>query len=510
MRSKLFLILVIITCSFFIGKEIPALNNSSTMTNSSKMNQQEIKTNLEIDKLKADIKNSNFAIKYQLGTTACTAMTAIIAVLTMFFSTKNQNKTYIMQMKENKKQQISNYLAQISNGDQAIKIGAIQALGNYEEATPFIINILKREEDYFVVNAVGIALLKNANICIKLLVGESNLIKTERIKVAGELVALGESKNDICNYLYIDEKEYKKWNEDNLLEGAKDQLINKIEMQLKITGLTKEELISNEKKNILIKLYSMQNLLKEILIIMPKAMKIATQSGREYSIERAYLPGIQLNDVDLSNWNFSEVNLTGATFKKCRFDNTNLENAILNYTSFRECYFNKNIFKGEFYNSCDFSKCIMDQVTFNHINAQHISFKGAELKECKFEECECIEPKMEGTKFYKVNFKNTKLFKANFMNAEINYKNIFSEVNFSGSRFDGSKNIGTKFNDCKMFGVRLDNASYKKCSLINVDFKDIEKYDNSRFKSNKYNNVGFLGGITEFKQHVEEQNGNGI
>jgi len=86
-------------------------------------------------------------------------------------------------------------------------------------------------------------------------------------------LALGESENDICNYLYIDEKEFKGWNEDTLLKAAKEQLINRIEMQLKIKGLTKEELMSNEKSNILIKLFSMQNLLKEILTIMPKANK---------------------------------------------------------------------------------------------------------------------------------------------------------------------------------------------------------------------------------------------
>lgn len=487
--------------------------NAATIVNNQKINEesqdislQDTKTNLEIDKLESDIKNSNNSTQYQPVTVICTAATVIISLLTMFFTTVNQIRTFKMQTKQNREQQMTNYLSQLSSNDKTIKIGAIQALGSYEEALPYIVNVLKSEDDYFVISAVTTTVVKNAEKSLKILINESKSIRSEKVKLAGEFLALNESEKEIIKLLLIDDKEYKEWKQERLFNEARLQLIHKMDICLKMQGSTREDIYLKEKDKLLSKLYLLENLLKELINITEATIRNLAQSRKVSSVEGAYLPTIKLSDLSLNDWNFSKADLTNAKLERCIFDHTIFEDSILKNASFRDGSFKNIKFEGNLSDNCDFSKCRIEGVEFNNIKANCISFKGSKLINCKFKKCVCYESKLNGIKLENVEFSNTKLFRADLMNAEINNKNIFNNVEFNGSRFDGAKSINTEYNNCKMIAVKLNKSIYKNCKLKNIEFRNIKVYDASIFKSNKYHQVVFGPESEEFREYIRAQN----
>ncbi|OOM78321.1 pentapeptide repeat protein [Clostridium puniceum] len=503
-KKNIFLLLLftIICFSLFTRSVVLANTENTISTEQGNLNLQEIKTRLEIEKLSTDIKNSNNSIVFQYITLACTAVTVIISLRTM----SNQINTFRMQTEQNKKQQMTSFLSQLASSDEPTKVGAIQALGKYEEALPYLVNLLKFKTSYFVADTVMVTLINNAEKSLKLLIDESKSAKLEKIKLAGELTALDEKEDEIIKLLDIDIEVFKEWKESELFKDSKDRITYNIELQCKNGESSRAEIISIEKKKIITNVELVDNLLKELVKITSGIIKKLSQLEKKFSIEGAYLPKISLYELNLSEWNLYKADLSNANLKKCIFINTKFENAILKNTSFREGIFENNKFCGNIYDNCDFSKCKLENVEFSNIETLGVLFKGAVLRKCRFINCVYKLSRMEGINLTEAKIKDTKFYEANFMNAEIDNRNIFERVDFNGSRFDGSKNIRSKFSECKMFGVNFNNASYKSCRLNSVEFKDIKECNNLICENNKYHLIKFQDGCEYLKQYIEECN----
>lgn len=507
LKKRLFLVLLfmIFSASVCINVSAEIDNEKKIDNNSENIRLQEDKLKLEINKLESDIENSSKASIYQRNTAIGTIVTAVVSVATVIFTIIIQTKNFKMQGDNNSKQQMANYLSQLSSTEKATKIGAINALGYYEEALPYILNLLRYEEDYFVISALTSSLVKNADKSFKLLINEGKLIKNEKLKLAGEFLALEESEEELINLLFIDYKELKEWKNESLLIDAKSQLIQNINMKLKIDNLKKTDIYSSEKKRIMLKINKLHNLQKVIIEITACVIKKLTEIGKVCNVEQAYLPGISLSEADLSDWSFSKVDMTNAKFERCIFRGTKFTNTILKNTSFKDGIFKDNKFDSYLGNNCDFSKCKIDGVEFNHVKSSNILFKGAEIKNCILKKCEYYNSKFEGIHFKNVKIEDTKFFQANFMNANFNDKNIFRRVEFNGSRFDSSQNRNTEFYNCKVAGTRFDNSIYLNCKINHIWLEEITVYYNSKFQGNRYHEIIFDLQSEEFKRYVYEQ-----
>jgi hypothetical protein len=215
---------------------------------------QERKTNLEIEKLQTDINNSKTAITYQMVTTVCAFLAVIISVLGMVSTLHSNRKTHRFQIEQGRKQQFTNYLAQLSSDTNSIKVGAIHALGGYDEALPYIVNILKYNEDYMVNSATETVLINNGNEAVRILVEECKVIQKEKIKIAGELSNLGEDETEICEIMNIDKGELIEWKSNDLFKSAINQLEYRMDISVRSGEISAEEYKVKQKNFYLINL----------------------------------------------------------------------------------------------------------------------------------------------------------------------------------------------------------------------------------------------------------------
>lgn len=460
---KVFVILFIFI-DLSMGRTIVAAED-----NSSKDNLSDAKMELEIEKLKVDIQNSGWLIKFQAGTAACSTVTVIISLSMMIHTIRSQNKKDSMQLKENRKNIISNYITQLSCTDKAVKLSAIQALGNYEETIQYLINSLKYEEDYFVINTLSKTIVDRASDSIKLLINESKLILIEKIKIAAEMEVIGKEVKDIKKVLDIDKEFYKHIKEDKWFIDTKNDIIYSIEVEKTVGTKSEEEIINERYKNILLKSKKLNNFFKILIHITGLTIEEVSKENKQYDISEAYLPKIQLNSVNMSKWNLTKANLQGAVFNNCIFIKSKFNDCILKDTSFRCSTLKEITFNNLKCNKCDFSLCIMENVCFEDLNSYEMSFKGAELKNCLFSDGKYIESKMQGIKLIDVKLKNFKFYRCDFMNSKINTNTSLYNVELSGSLFNGSEIRNVKLTKCDINSIKFEYGSVKDSKFNNID-----------------------------------------
>lgn len=466
-KTLKFLIILFIINNLLIGKTIGAVED-----NLSKGNLSDTKIELEIEKLKVDINNSGWLIKFQTGTAVCSTITVLISLFTMIHTIRSQNKKDSMQLKENRKNIISNYITQLSSADQAVKLSAIQALGNYEETIQYLINSLKYEEDYFIINALSKTIVDHASDSIDLLIDESKLILIEKIKIAAEMDAIGKKVGDIERVLDIDKEFYEKLKEDKWFIDTKNDVTYNIEIE-KTVGKSEEEIINDRYKNILLKSKKINNFFKILIHITGLTMEKVFKENKVYDISEAYLPKIQLRGIDMSKWNLKKTNLQGAVFNNCIFIKSKFDDCILKNTSFRGSTLKGITFNNLKCNKCDFSLCNMENIYFENLNSYEMSFKGATLKKCSFLDGKYIDCKMQGVKFINVKLQNFKLYRCNFMNSKINSNTILDNVELKGSIFNESEIKKVKLNECDINSITFKNGSVKDSEFINMDLTKV-------------------------------------
>jgi len=462
------LIILFIFINLSVGKMIGAVED-----NSSKSSLSDTKIELEIEKLKADIHNSGWLIKFQAGTAVCATVTVIISLSMMIHTIRSQNKKDSMQLKENRKNIISNYITQLSSTDQAVKLSAIQALGNYEESIQYLINSLKYEEDYFVINTLSKTIVDRALDSINLLINESKLILIEKTKIAAEMYVIGKKARDIEKVIDIDEEFYENLKEDKWFIDTKNDITYNIEIEKAVGTKSEEEIINERYKNILLKSKKINNFFKILIHITGLTMEEVSKENKEYDISEAYLPKIQLKGIDMSKWNLTKTNLQGAVFNNCIFIKSKFDDCILKNTSFRDSTLKDITFNNLKCNKCDFSLCNMENICFENLNSYEMSFKGATLKKCSFLDGKYIDSKMQGVKLINIKLKNFKLYKCNFMNSKVNANTTLENVVLKGSLFNGSEIKNVKLIKCDINSITFIGGSVKDSKFINIDLTKV-------------------------------------
>ncbi|MDY5912609.1 MAG: pentapeptide repeat-containing protein [Inconstantimicrobium porci] len=468
MIKKIIKILMVILVTAFIG-----INTCFAAEKSlNKGNLNEIKLQLEIEKLKLDIKETRWPIIIQCVTAICSTGTVIISVLTMVSSIRSQSK-------ERKSKNIADYISQLSSTEQAVKLSAIKYLGNYKQGIPYLINLLKYEENSFVINTCIRTIVEQASYSIHILINESKLVKLEIIKLTAEMDALGKDITEINELIGIDKNSYSRIKEGLHFKNAKDNFLYKLKIETEISGQDIESIKKDKYKELLKNANSLNCYIKKLTDVISLTIEEASKDKKIKDkkiydiITDAYIPQIKLKNVDLSMWNFTGANLKEAEFNNCKFEKNKFENSILENASFRECELKNISFQGISCDGCDFSKTDLIGVNFTNIDSKCMSFDGAKLQSCLFTDSKFEDTKMKGTEFNSVKFQNFKNFKCNLMNSVTN-KSDFDNVMLNGAIFSGSKLVNNSFNKCKFDGGKFDSATFVKSKFNNMDLRPIQ------------------------------------
>jgi len=107
-----------------------------------------------------------------------------------------------------------------------------------------------------------------------------------------------------------------------------------------------------------------------------KEQLYSTKSYKDKDLTKVYL-----DENDLSGWNFSGQNLTEASFYYATLTDANFTNAIIN-----NAYFNKStLTKEQLYSTKSYQNKNLQGVSFSHINIENWDFTGVDLREANMD-----------------------------------------------------------------------------------------------------------------------------
>jgi len=168
------------------------------------------------------------------------------------------------------------------------------------------------------------------------------------------------------------------------------------------------------------------------------------------------LETMDLSNVDLSECEFFNAQLNGANFRKTILNDADFTRATTEDTDFTGA-------QGKV--KMEYHHCI--RARFRDVDFNHSNFRGARLEECTFLNAQLNDSVFAEAKLFSVSFKDCLKMKR-LKGLKLVNKGTFSNVNISGSEFEGAHIINSKFNDCKMRTLKLG----EKSRIFEVTFTD--------------------------------------
>ena len=173
-------------------------------------------------------------------------------------------------------------------------------------------------------------------------------------------------------------------------------------------------------------------------------------------------PGTILNGTDLSDVDFSELDLSGATFDACTIVDANVSGTCFEGARFSKC----SMIRSRFAN-VDFRDAIFEDCSFaddqGHIGAQ---FAFSRVEEARFYRCDLSFAKFERSELYGVEIETCNLRGA-----------VFKKVDFA--RAFGSKVVkwAGAIKGCNLELADLAELRMPDCDLNNSRFREAVLFD---------------------------------
>lgn len=170
-----------------------------------------------------------------------------------------------------------------------------------------------------------------------------------------------------------------------------------------------------------------------------------------------------INSRSVSDCNFIEKNIEGASINQSLFENIDMHKANLQATRLRDCIFNN--------------------IRFNNIIATSTVFRL-----CQFKNLSAIEAKFHNATFENCVAQGANFSKANFSNASL------IETNFSRASFEGANLSNTDLDGCNLRGV-----DFRFAILVNTSFRDADlrgaDFSGAKIESADFTDADLRGAI---------------
>ena len=213
-------------------------------------------------------------------------------------------------------------------------------------------------------------------------------------------------------------------------------------------------------------------ILKEFNLITRRQIK--THLGEDMLISDPVidLSQMELNSIDVRDFNGSDIILTHAQMKNSNFSKVGFYDADLQRTEFTGSTFRNVNFSGAYLMFCKFINAKLTEVDFTpkEENSDFDSF----LSSVRF----------DNAKLQEVNFKSCYLQGIFFPKAEMNQVD-FIRTDLHDCDLSGAKLRGVSFRGAKIRNVNFENALFQDLDLQDVTYDKETKWP-KRFKPDKY------------------------
>ncbi len=391
------------------------------------------KLGLEIAKLEEGVSSWNRDLLIQAGTLLAAFIAVLISGWSAAKTLRLQFDAAAAQNDSQKRDRVSVLLKELGSESAMVRSAAIQALSEYEEAIPFLVNTLRSEQDPDVLISTVVSLNSHPEQALRLLLELSRHIYTHKLSLASSLARLGLKRQSVAQEFYLRNKDIMNWQE----SGAGRRVRDATAVATEGSTTAGEELIAVKIREVREQMNTAFRAHANCLRAIESLLGSQAFRGKSLALTDAYLSGLNLDGVDTSGWDFSRSTLDRAILQGC---------------------------------NCTKSK-------FDQIRAKEVSFRGSSMSEASFENAELVKVDLRGIKGMKMSFRSATLRDANVDRATIDdvifagAKLVTSDIRNSDLRranFSGSTLFSTTIDTCRMSG-----GSFEKASFIKVDLRSL-------------------------------------
>jgi len=406
------------------------------------------KLSLEIAKLKEDVPGWNKNLLIQAGTLLAAFLTVIISGWAAAKTVRLQLNAATTQSGNQRRDHVSGLLKELGSESVLVRSAAIQALSEYEEAIPFLVNTLRSEQDSDVLSSTVASLSSHPAKALSLLLELSKQIYAQKLSLASSLTALGLRRQNVAQEFFLRNKEVMNWQD----SGAGRRAWDAIALAIKDTSSSYDELNATKIVETREKMGATFRAHGNCLRAIESLLGSQVFKDKPLILTDAYLSGIQLTGIDMSEWDFSRSNLDRAIFRNCNLMRSRFDQIEAANSSFRGCSMN----------GASFDNAHLVKVDLRDITGAEISFRSASLQNARVDRAKLDDVIFSGAELVRSDIRNSDLRRANFSNAKL---------------------YGTTLDTCRMSDSCFDSAS-----LIRVDLRSL-RCRRATFRGTSFNRV---------------------
>lgn len=454
----------------------------------------------EIDKLSQENVKKDYNILLQTGTLMAALLAAIISIWTGMRSQRFQIKSLQSQIKQHQKDRVSQLLKELGSEHFSVKIASIQALSEYESTHRYLINLLKIETDARLISAIKKELKSKIDNSLPILVEETHEVFKTQLRIATSLIAYDNNRKEIAKSLGIDNGLLHEY----IYSREGKRLLHHLKTELSFVEINERVQICKSETIKLFKEWNKSHLnLTQITDAMEELLVEYSIQKRKLIIENAFLFGISFSNLDLSGWSFKNCKIYDSEFKNCDLTNSKFMKIKSNNTSLKNCSLQNSSFVDFELKNSDLQQTKGKNITFSNVILYNCNLSAAKLSSSNFKDCELNVINLQASIFSKSIFNNCKFYSCDFIAC------FFQNAKFIGcrilkSKFKKAKMIETIFQDSKMYSASIEKSSFKDADFSFIDWGRINITNNSIFTNSTFTSCNLRD--VKFDNSTEQTN----
>ncbi|WP_339189481.1 pentapeptide repeat-containing protein [Paenibacillus sp. FSL P2-0121] len=445
-----------------------------------KLNQETEKLKNESEKLKVEtekIKREKRSLYWSPILQMITSVIGICSLLITYYATRNAHKNTInslnIQSEKNEKDRISGMLKELGSDSTPVRLGAVQALGEYEVSIRYLINVIKFDSIPEVREAAAVALQQFPEQVIPLLAEESRLLHDRQLELAARHFIHEKNRDMLVNFFKLDEYEWSNWHK-SFYSTFREEKISQWSYEQYAENMNEYAVKKRDLQRIVEEWLKCHTAIKEIVRTLGKvlsARKISMEknSSNKLNINNAYLPDLIIEQGTIEDVVFNNCILYRSSFKGTKLKNVQFLSCDLSYINF----INASMFETQM-NDCRMTKTIFTKSTlhtslFEKCEGIGVRFNGAVLEGVVIRNCTWKKSLFYGVKAsYMIFSDNTKFYDCT-LGGEWRGLDI-QLTEFGGGRFDEMYVERSTFIECAMKGLewkggKFVGLSWKNCLI---------------------------------------------
>jgi uncharacterized protein YjbI with pentapeptide repeats len=491
LQKVIFIILLFInSLCFSEEREITMSSNFSsinTTDESSETSLEDTKLQLEIVKLKHEISKNDVAPFLQAGTLISAFLALIVSIVSSYHTNKNNLKSILEQQEKNRNDHISSLLKELGSESMLVRIGAMQALSEYNTTYSYIVNILTLEDNQHCIDTAIRILCNNPEVSLSILLDECNKMYDSKKNIAAKLVALDVDVDDISIQFSVEKNELINWINRKSAIRIKTLIDTNINNHKGKTQAQKNKIIKQAITDLYIEYGNILKVKNNINTAIEEIVKNACRNNIILSLQNTHIEDLILTDIDLSGWSFVDSYFCNTSFEDCNFTNANFSNIKATKLKLRRCNLENTLFNKSILKYCDFKYSYGKFPVFAEVELLSPDFDYSKHKHASFTKSKIIKTITNNMLIVGGNFSEATIIDCSFKACDFS-RSDFTNCKIGTSFFSMTRNYDINFSNTRLYKSEITKCNYNR-SIMDNCFFDKLVISKSSFDEVSFNNV---------------------